>query len=642
MIEIFGSSSTSEYYAATRLKELIAEEWPDVAESTKDRVCLIPAVKCFGQSVQDVDILVIGRLRKPRALPKLPWMNHEKFLLSFVLAIEVKAHREESVTFEGNKVFVRYSGGLRKDATEQSFKQRFSVLEYLKKNLSRKPPMVLNLIWLTSFPHSKVPRAVTHNVLGNGARWVDFLTTIAGLEQEWLSKPGINLVQAFPQANQDQLLNEVIDVFTKRVESTPLDRMKVERITKRILDDQIYSKKLGEQLLIFRGRGGTGKTIRLIRLAYEIFEDRSARTLLLTYNLSLVSDIKRTLSIIGVPADSDGPVMRVVSVQKFMLDLMVDAGIIPRITDDALGRYDVLLQELAQLIAAFEDGDEPDYDFVLIDEAQDWPEAERDIVFKLFGPRRCIVADGIDQLVRSDRSTDWTARLKGAPNQVVALRQSLRLKANLTEFVNAFAEEMDVPGWRLQVNTEISGGRVTVVVGSLSSALSNLDDVFAELHKGINRPIDSLICVPFTSATSNDTRTIIDCLNKRNIGCWDGTDRAVRSSFPKTVGEARLVTYESCRGLEGWSVICLSIDQFFDSKIKHYVDSRPEDLYTTPEEVARRLAAAWTMIPLTRAMDHLVVHIQQPDHLLAQTADRLQIRFGGSEGWLRVMRIGDD
>lgn len=638
MIEIHGTSDTPEYHAAIRLKNLIVEEWPDVEESTRDRICLIPAVKCFGQAVQDVDILVIGRLGKPRALPMLPWMNRtEKFLLSFVLAVEVKAHREESVIFEGNKVFVRYSGGLRKDATEQSFKQQFSVIEYLKKNLNFKPPFVRNLIWLTSYPSSSLPRSPTHNVLGSGSRWVDFLATIAGLEEEWLSKPKVNIVQAFPQAKQDQLINEVIEVFTKKVVSTPLDRLRVERITRRILDDQKFGKKLGEQLLIFRGRGGTGKTIRLIRLAYEIFEDRSARTLLLTYNLSLVSDIKRTLSIIGVPADSDGPVMRVVSVQKFMLDLMVDAGIIPKITDDALVRYESLLQELFQLVAAFEEGDEPDYDFVLIDEAQDWPETERDIVFKLFGPRRCIVADGVDQLVRSDRSTDWTARLKGSPSQVVPLRQSLRLKANLTEFANAFAEEMDVPGWRLQVNSEISGGRVTIVIGSLSVALSKLGHVFAALREGVNRPIDSLICVPFTSAISKDTQRIVDSLGAINIGCWDGTDRNTRASFPTTVEEARMVTYESCRGLEGWTVVCLSIDQLFDHKIKHYDGSRSEDLYTTAEQAAQRFAAAWVMIPLTRAMDHLVIHIQQPDHFLAQIVSRLQSRFGGSESWLQIV-----
>lgn len=642
MIEIFGSTDTPEYHAAKRLMTLITEEWPDVADSTKDRICLIPAVKCFGQNVQDVDILVIGRLHRPRALPMQKWMEGtEKRLLSFVLAIEVKAHRESSVAFEGGKVFVNYSGGLRKDATEQSFKQRFSVTEYLKKHLSVKPPMVLNLIWLTSFPSGSLPNSPTHNALGAGSRWIDFLSTIVSLQEQWLSRPDSNLVQAFPQKYQDKFIDDVIDVFGKGVTSTPMDRLKVERVTRRIIEDQQYAQKLGDQLLIFRGRGGTGKTIRLIRLGYALFEERSARTLLLTYNLSLVSDIKRTLSIIGVAADSDGPVMRVLSVQKFMLDLMVDAGIIHHISVEDLDNYDQLLCALFQLVDAFEEGDRPDYDFVLIDEAQDWPETERDIVFKLFGPRRCIVADGVDQLVRSDRSTDWTARLRGTPNQVVPLRQSLRLKANLAEFVNAFAEELDVPGWRLQVNNEISGGRVTVLVGPVSAVGSDLNKAFAAFDDPVNKPIDSLVCVPYTSAASANTRGVVDSLQALNIGCWDGTDRETRSTFPASVDQTRMVTYESCRGLEGWSVVCVAIDQLFDHKIKHYDGTQADDLYTTPEQRAKRFAAAWVMIPLTRAMDHLVIHVSQSDHFLAEVVERMRSRFGGSEGWLQIVRVDD-
>ncbi len=637
MIEIFGSSETPEYHAAKQLMTLITEEWPDVATSDRDRICLIPAAKCFGRNVQDIDILVIGRLFKPRQLPMQAWMKgKQKLLLSFVLTIEVKTHSESGVVFEGGKVFVKYAMGLRKDATEQSHKQRFSVFEYLKKNLFADPPMILNLIWLTSFPSSSVPRSPTHNVVGAGSSWLDFLSTIVGLQEEWLSDK--DLLQAFPQKYQDKYIDGVISVFTKKVTSTPIDRLKVERITKRIIEDQKYAQKLGDQLLIFRGRGGTGKTIHLIRLGYALFEEKSARTLFLTYNLSLVADVKRTLSIIGVPADSDGPVMRVVSVQKFMLNLMLDAGMIAAITDDAIENYNALLLELFQLLAAFEDGDRPDYDFVLIDEAQDWPETERDIVFKLFGPRRCIVADGIDQLVRSDRSTDWTARLKGTPKQVVHLPRSLRLKANIVEFVNAFAEELNVPGWRLQVNNEISGGRVTILIGSLPVIDGDLTDALSAFDDGANRPIDSLVCVPYTTAASTKTQQIVESLKKLNIGCWDGTDRKTRASFPMNVEETRMVTYDSCRGLEGWSVVCVSIDQLFDQKVKYFDSSEVDDLYVTAEQRARRFAAAWVMIPLTRAMDHLVIHIENPDHLLSEVAESMQRKFGESEGWFKILR----
>lgn len=642
MIEIFGSNDTSEYHAATRLRTLISEEWPDVSASEKDRICIIPAVKCFGQKVQDIDLLVVGRLHKPIKLPNRLWMkaNDQKLVLSFVLAIEVKAHRENSVVFEGGKVFVKYAGSLKKDASEQSHKQRFAALEYMKSHLPMNPPNVVNLIWLTSYPTESIPKSPTHNVLGAGSSWADFLCTLTDLQQQWLSTPDHAMLQAFPQKYQDKYIDEVISVFTKKVSATPTDRLKVERITKKIIDDQQYAQKLGEQLLVFRGRGGTGKTIRLIRIAYALFEELQSRTVLLTYNLTLVSDIKRTLAIIGVPTDSDGPVMRVLSVQKFMLDLMKDAGIIATIDEDALDKYDSLLLELIQLVDAFDANDKPDYDFVLIDEAQDWPEAERDIVFKMFGPQRCIVADGVDQLTRSARSTDWTSRLKGVPHQVVPLRQSLRLKASLAEFVNEFAAELDVPGWRLQVNNEISGGRVTIVIGSLRATQKVLDEVFSALSDGANRPIDSLVCVPNLSSSSH-TRSILESLRRVGIGCWDGTVRKNRTTFPTDVEETRMVTYDSCRGLEGWSVVCVSLDRLFDIKEAHFSDDQPDDLYVTQEQRARRFAAAWIMIPLTRAMDHLIIHIENPEHLLAEIAMRMESKFGGAGGWFQLHRMED-
>jgi superfamily I DNA and RNA helicase len=40
------------------------------------------------------------------------------------------------------------------------------------------------------------------------------------------------------------------------------------------------------------------------------------------------------------------------------------------------------------------------WDHVLVDEGQDWPEDERDILYQCFGPHRCIVADGVHQLIR--------------------------------------------------------------------------------------------------------------------------------------------------------------------------------------------------------------------------------------------------
>lgn len=56
---------------------------------------------------------------------------------------------------------------------------------------------------------------------------------------------------------------------------------------------------MGQQLLVFRGRGGSGKTIRLLRLAKDLYNN-GKRVLLLTFNKALVADIRRLLVLLGI------------------------------------------------------------------------------------------------------------------------------------------------------------------------------------------------------------------------------------------------------------------------------------------------------------------------------------------------------
>ena len=56
-----------------------------------------------------------------------------------------------------------------------------------------------------------------------------------------------------------------------------------------------WQEKLKEKLIIISGKPGTGKTIKLIRIGFDLVNNRGAKCLLLTYNKALVSDIKRTI-----------------------------------------------------------------------------------------------------------------------------------------------------------------------------------------------------------------------------------------------------------------------------------------------------------------------------------------------------------
>jgi hypothetical protein len=69
-----------------------------------------------------------------------------------------------------------------------------------------------------------------------------------------------------------------------------------------------------------------------------------------------------------------------------------------------------------------------------------------------------------------------------------------------------------------------------------------------------------------------------------------------------------VVRYESSRGLEGWTVVCLDIDAFYARQLATRGD-RVADMFERPEEAARRQAVRWCLIPLTRAIDTLVLQV---------------------------------
>ncbi len=280
----------------------------------------------------------------------------------------------------------------------------------------------------------------------------------------------------------------------------------------------------------------------------------------------------------------------------------------------------------------------PHYDYVLIDEAQDWPELERDTVCKLFGPQRCIVADGVDQLVRSNRQTEWTARLKGVPHQVVPLRQSLRLKASLATFAAMLDQKIGIDDWNLRATGETHGGRVTALIGSFYAVREALVDLVTRFSDGVNLSIDSLICAPYTSDTAGTTRTVLEVIAGSGHEYWDGTDRENRSTFSSDVSQVRVVTYDSCRGLEGWNVICTSFDRLLDQKEKRFdPGGGAKDLYVSDEQAARRHAASWAMIPVSRAIDHLVLYIEDDGHWITNAIRDVTRDVGPDCDWLEII-----
>lgn len=649
MLSIYGIQGSSEYLAAENLRSLILSEWPDADTKEFGDIRLIPSAKCFGEKTQDIDLIVIGSLKRPQKIIQSKNGNEEYKLLTFFWTIEIKGHIEQQVSFEGGKVFVKYKGGQLTDASEQSEKQKFSVIEFLRRHHIAPIPHIRNFVWLTNISQKTIPSSL-NNILGSDCSWQSILEKFLILEQSYLKERRRTLIECiFPQGRPEAVLKSA-ELFTKRLETSPLNRQKVEMISERILDGQKYSEKMGEQFLSFRGRGGTGKTIRLLRIAYDLYIARGAKVLILTYNLALVADIRRLFAIMQIATESDAPSIQVKSIHSYLYKTLKDLGL--RVAPDIFLQNFGKLKVEALALEAINEGDIEYWDFVLIDEAQDWPPDERDLLFKLYGPLRIVVADGVDQLVRGARPLHWPEAIGNTPRQTVPLSKSLRLKANLCRFANEFASELGFMGWKLDVAEEFHGGRVVVVVGELQlvrDIMSKEIDIAAKLG---NSPIDMLACSPPSLGSKNDDKRIFldedeDCetekisksiladkLESWGHNVWDGISSDVRRTFPTDLKQMRLVQYDSCRGLEGWSVFCFQFDELYDYKLKSFDQSSVDaDLFISPEQAAENFAKSWLMIPMTRAMDVLVIHVSKSDHVITDVLRRVAKKMPEVVDW---------
>ena len=605
-IQIVGAAQGSERDAAEQLRVILE---PLIGNN---RLTIIVGAKCLGEEVQDLDLLLLGSFGQGITFES-PLTGKKIQLVNLCLVVEVKDHPSSRIKFSSQHVLVKYANkDFWDDATEKLHRQKSSLLNYLKRN-GLQSPWIEGLLWLRNF-RGEIPNSA-QNVLGAGSTLEDFLTAIESVRPPRIGQSDPYI--AFTRNEHIRAIQNAANFFSKEIVQTPLDRRRLEEICKKLVSDQKYVKDLGNQLLVFRGRGGSGKTIHLLRLAKGLY-DRGDRVLFITYNKALVADIRRLLTLQGLLAHNLDRGIHITTAHKFFMGVAESFGLWHPPAGGAFpsSLYESAKSQLLELVdeespesqakdsSVQENPDSFNWDFILIDEGQDWPEDERDIVFKFFGPSRCIVADGVDQLARQQTRCDWTGSRLVRSRQTVGLSRSMRMKANLCRFAKAFAAELNLE-WEQDVNDDITGGKITIICGDYSRDIH--DKVLKDHFENGNLPIDALICVgPSRSECSNP----VERLTSWGYSVWDGTDAEVRDTFPTDNDQLRVVRYESCRGLEGWTVVCHDFDSFYRHRL-YYAEKRPDGQLFSDEEYARLQANQWMLIPLTRAIDHLVLQVSQ-------------------------------
>lgn len=632
MIRVTGVEGTNEYAAGCLIRDALLSYWPKLEETPSDGECVLIAcnAKIAGYRIQDYDVVLCAKLREGRRfVPTRPVRTHDGTVvtkqpiavLNLAVAIEVKSHDASGVQFANGGVLVRYSrNGETKweGATEKNHAQAHELKQYF---LDQQIKLyVRRLLVMQGLP--TIPAGIDGTVPSQfGA--AQLLTEIASTAAIFAGREPI-----LSSGDSDAIARGLQTSIFREVQASPLDRQRMDRIaSKRGLSDEWF-QTMGQKLLTLRGRGGTGKTVLLLQAAWRAYDEKGARTLILTYNRALVADMRRIMALMNIPGSAPESGITIDSIMSFIISWIRQLGIVPPHELSNLELYNENCQAAAEYLRSGaitrEDIDRikdahPDqfsFDLVMADEGQDWPQDEAEIIKLVYGTERIVTADGIDQLLRGQRC-DWQRGVPEEGRKLVRLRRCLRMKANLASFANSIARQARID-WSTEPNPEAAGGRIIILRGSYGSHPDIHQKLVTDAKAAGNEVIDFLVCVPFTDVVQHGSvrhSGLGRLLANSGSEIWDATDRDVRRDFARGVNTLRIVQYQSCRGLEGWTVIAEGLDRHWRTCFEHYLNDHDtsDDFFHTPEDAARSDAWHRTLIPLTRSIDTLVITLEYPE-----------------------------
>jgi hypothetical protein len=380
------------------------------------------------------------------------------------------------------------------------------------------------------------------------------------------------------------------------IEIGKISRTKVSELIQRDIRDleRNYINQIGQKLTTIHGNPGTGKTIHLIHLAKNLSQKRGMKSIILTFNKALQQDIKRLLFYSGL---GDKNTIDIQTFDAFVFRCMNEYGL-ENITNPD---FDELTSRLFSEIDRVDNPRElfeypQNYDCVLIDEGQDWHTIKKQIIFKLFGYQNTVVAIGENQLVEENLHQNWGEGITGDYKQQFTLEVSHRNKVNIVDFLRLVGQRYN---WDLIENGNLKGGRVIVATDYNYNLHS---DLINDLQENENSFYDMM----FLGGTNEKLNEIENRINSFGNKAFIANKQENRNQmFP--LDQFRVISYQACRGLEGWTVVCFDWDEFILQLMQVHNFNNIE-----------QAIESFNLIVMTRAIDTLVIILKDPNSEVSQ------------------------
>ena len=205
-----------------------------------------------------------------------------------------------------------------------------------------------------------------------------------------------------------------------------------------------------------------------------------------------------------------------------------------------------------------------------------------------------------------------------------------RQKANHVTFVNAFAKLANID-WKVNRNDLLPGGEIKIIPNFTNKVYNklkvNCDNNGCESY-------DILILVPPTLVKHDGDKRCFakaEAYDEAGIPIFDGINTLLRTTYP-TKDQCRVFQYDSCRGLEGWCVVCTSFDELIKYKSETYIPNE-DALGFDPEIIKKRSVYLWSLMPLTRPIDTLVITLKDPNSEVGKLLKELANTFEDFIEW---------
>ena len=646
---------SKEEEAAESLRSNFQEELSSYPNA-KGTIYIMTSIRIFGQKRNDIDMIVMGfidNLSLNNIKTKNQGVVDDLMVKSFICNVELKSHSSNGVKHEGQDYIVYYNG-VPHNASQQCNEAKFSLYNHLNDQLGIKDLFICDILWfngLSKADLSYMRGNAIDNALHRGFKFRDFINVI--LQQAGVKKvgPAQYSLDTFSDGEKDY--KSIVGLFTAERKPQGLTKQKFELLSQKNTDVDRLVLDAGNKLTIITGRAGTGKTVQLLQLAFLLAnEDYAKRCMILTFNNALVSDIRRLIDYTPMPSGVDGRTVAIKTIHSFFQTLMkevgIDVGHLNPLKNSYEADYNKALEQLYGFVVDSCEKEDIEYlkdmaentvdwDYILIDEAQDFSDLEKKILFKVYGANRLIVADGVDQFMRAGTRQKWDQGLDpGWVRKPKAMELERRQKTHLVSFVNAFARLANL-GWSVKPNDALTGGEVIIYSDFRKSTYDMLK---TNCDKNKCENYDILILEPPSQVTTdkdgNRYFSKAEVYTKNNIPIFDGINNRNRTTYP-TKDQCRVYQYDSCRGLEGWCVVCADFDELIEYKMNVFKTSGDE-LCLDPEVAKKRSVLLWALMPLTRPIDTLVITLKNADSPVGRMLKTLADTYSEFIKW----RIFDD